>query len=132
MRDGQDIDVPIEQVQVGDVIRVRPGDKIPVDGEIVEGDSSIDESMISGESIPVDKTKGDLVIGSTINKTGTFIYKATSIGSDTMLSRIIQLVQEAQGSKAPIQRLADTVSSYFVPIVIMLALFTFGIWPLTI
>lgn len=128
VRDGKDIDVPIEQVQVGDVIRVRPGEKIPVDGNILEGESSIDESMISGESMPVDKTKDDVVIGSTINKSGTFTYTATKVGSDTMLAQIIKLVEEAQGSKAPIQRLADTVSSYFVPIVMMLALATFGIW----
>ncbi|HMS22556.1 MAG TPA: heavy metal translocating P-type ATPase [Candidatus Levybacteria bacterium] len=128
IRDGKEIDIPIEQVQVGDVIRVRPGEKIPVDGEIIEGESSIDESMISGESLPVDKSKGDMVIGSTMNKSGTFIYKAMKVGSDTMIAQIIKLVQEAQGSKAPIQRLADTVSSYFVPIVIMLAFATFGVW----
>jgi Cu+-exporting ATPase len=128
IRDGKEIDIPMEQVQVGDVIRVRPGEKIPVDGEIIEGESSIDESMISGESLPVDKSKGDMVIGSTINKSGTFTYKAMKVGSDTMIAQIIKLVQEAQGSKAPIQRLADTVSSYFVPIVIMLAFATFGIW----
>jgi Cu+-exporting ATPase len=128
IRDGKEIDIPMEQVQVGDVIRVRPGEKIPVDGEIIEGESSIDESMISGESLPVDKSKGDMVIGSTMNKSGTFTYKAMKVGSDTMIAQIIKLVQEAQGSKAPIQRLADTVSSYFVPIVIMLAFATFGIW----
>ncbi len=128
VRNGNDLDIPIEQVQIGDIIRVRPGEKIPVDGEVIDGESSIDESMISGESIPVDKSKGDAVIGATINKSGTFTYKATKIGSDTMLSQIIKLVQEAQGSKVPIQRLADTVSSYFVPIVIMLAFATFGIW----
>ncbi len=128
IRDGKEIDIPIEQVQVGDVIRVRPGEKIPVDGEIIEGESSIDESMISGESLPVDKSKDDMVIGSTMNKSGTFTYKAMKVGSDTMIAQIIKLVQEAQGSKAPIQRLADTVSSYFVPIVIMLAFATFGVW----
>jgi len=128
IRDGKEIDIPIEQVQVGDVIRVRPGEKIPVDGEIIEGESSIDESMISGESIPVDKAKGDMVIGSTMNKSGTFTYKAMKVGSDTMIAQIIKLVQDAQGSKAPIQRLADTVSSYFVPVVIMLAFATFGLW----
>lgn len=128
VRDGKDVDIPIEQVQINDIIRVRPGEKIPVDGIILEGESSIDESMITGESIPVDKAKGDTVVGSTINKSGTFTYKATKVGSDTMLAQIIKLVQEAQGSKAPIQRLADLVSSYFVPIVIMLALFTFGVW----
>src|SRR3989338_3824047 len=124
----QEIDIPIDQVQINDVIRVRPGEKIPVDGIIIEGDSSIDESMVTGESIPADKTKGDTVIGATINKTGTFTYKATKVGQDTMLAQIIKLVEEAQGSKAPIQRLADIVSSYFVPVVIMLAFLTFGVW----
>ncbi|MEK7092215.1 MAG: heavy metal translocating P-type ATPase [Patescibacteria group bacterium] len=124
----KEIDVPIEQVVIGDVIRVRPGEKIPVDGVILEGESSIDESMITGESIPVDKAKGDTVVGATINKTGTFTYKANRVGQDSMLAQIIQLVQEAQGSKAPIQRIADLISSYFVPIVIMLAIATFAIW----
>lgn len=128
VKDGKDIDVPIDEVKIGDVIRVRPGEKIPVDGQILEGESSIDESMVTGESMPTDKSKGDTVIGATMNKSGTFIYKATKVGKDTMLAQIIKLVQEAQGSKAPIQRLADLVSSYFVPIVIMLAFFTFGIW----
>ncbi len=132
LRQAQDklseIDIPIDQVQINDVIRVRPGEKIPVDGTILEGESSIDESMITGESIPVDKAKGDTVVGATMNKSGTFIYKATKVGSDTMLAQIIKLVEEAQGSKAPIQRLADLVSSYFVPIVIILALLTFGAW----
>ncbi|MBI4066761.1 copper-translocating P-type ATPase [Candidatus Gottesmanbacteria bacterium] len=121
-------DIPIDQVKIGDLIRVRPGEKIPVDGTIIEGESSIDESMVTGESIPVDKQKGDTVIGATINKTGAFTFKATKVGQDTMLSQIIKLVEEAQGSKAPIQRLADVISSYFVPIVIMLALATFVIW----
>jgi len=128
VRAGKELDIPIDQVQIGDVIRVRPGEKIPVDGVITEGESSIDESMITGESIPVDKADGDTVVGSTMNKSGTFTYKATKVGSDTMLAQIIKLVQEAQGSKAPIQRLADVISSYFVPIVIMLAFATFGIW----
>ena len=128
VRDGREIDIPIDQVVLNDIIRVRPGEKIPVDGLIVEGESSIDESMITGESIPVDKAKGDTVVGATMNKSGTFTYKATKIGSDTMLAQIIKLVEEAQGSKAPIQRLADLVSSYFVPIVIMLAFLTFGVW----
>jgi len=128
IREGKEIDLPIEQVGIGDIIRVRPGEKIPVDGEILEGESSIDESMITGESIPVDKAKGDMVVGATMNKSGSFTYKATKVGSDTMLAQIIKLVEEAQGSKAPIQRLADTVSSYFVPIVIMLAFLTFGVW----
>ncbi len=128
VRDGKEIDIPIDQVVLNDVVRVRPGEKIPVDGVIVNGESSIDESMVTGESIPVDKARGDTVIGATMNKSGTFTYKATKIGADTMLSQIIKLVEEAQGSKAPIQRLADLVSSYFVPIVIMLAFATFGIW----
>ncbi len=128
IRDGKDIDILIEQVLVGDILRVRPGEKIPVDGVVLDGESSIDESMVSGESLPVEKMKGDIVVGSTINKSGTFTYKATKVGADTMLAQIIKLVQEAQGSKAPIQRLADTVSSYFVPIVIMLAIVTFGLW----
>ena len=128
VRNGQEIDIPIDEVQKNDVIRVRPGEKIPVDGVITEGESAIDESMITGESIPSEKRSGDTVVGSTINKTGTFLYKATKVGDETMLAQIIKLVQEAQGSKAPIQRLADLVSSYFVPIVIMLAFATFGIW----
>ncbi len=128
VREGQEVDIPITQVVIGDVIRVRPGEKIPVDGVIVEGESSVDESMVTGESIPVDKSKGDTVVGATMNKTGTFLFKATKIGHTTMLAQIIRLVEEAQGSKAPIQRVADIVSSYFVPIVIMLAFLTFGLW----
>jgi P-type Cu+ transporter len=128
MRDGKEIDIPIGEVQIGDIVRVRPGEKIPVDGIVLEGESSIDESMITGESIPVEKQKGDTVVGATINKTGTFTYKAAKIGQDTMLAQIIKLVQEAQGSKAPIQRIADVISSYFVPIVIMLAIATFAVW----
>lgn len=128
LRDGQEIDIPIEEVVVGDSIRVRPGEKIPVDGEILEGDSSIDESMVTGESLPVEKTVGDTVVGATFNKTGSFLYKATKVGSDTMLSQIIEMVKQAQGSKAPIQRIADMISSYFVPIVLMLAIVTFAVW----
>lgn len=128
VRNGRELDIPIDQVKIGDTIRVRPGEKIPVDGTITEGESSIDEAMITGESIPVDKARGATVIGSTINKSGTFMYKAMKVGSDTMLAQIIKLVEEAQGSKAPIQRIADIISSYFVPIVIMLAFTTFGIW----
>lgn len=124
----KEVDIPIEQVVIGNLVRVRPGEKIPVDGIVQEGDSVVDESMISGESIPVEKAKGDLVVGGTVNKTGTFVYKATKVGVDTMLARIIKLVQEAQASKAPIQRLADLISSYFVPIVIMLSILTFVIW----
>src|SRR3990167_2810219 len=113
IRNGKEADIPIEQVKLGDLIRVRPGEKIPVDGVIVDGESSIDESMVTGESIPVDKTRGDTVVGATINKSGSFVFEATKIGQETMLAQIIKLVQEAQGSKAPIQRLADLVSSYF-------------------
>ena len=128
VRDNKEIDIPISEVVIGDLIRVRPGEKIPVDGMITEGDSSIDESMITGESMPVDKKNGDTVVGATINKSGSFVFEATKIGQETMLAQIIKLVQEAQGSKAPIQRLADLVSSYFVPIVIMLAIATFVVW----
>ena len=128
VREGKEIDIPIEQVVIGDVIRVRPGEKIPVDGILLEGESAVDESMITGESIPVEKQKGDTVVGATMNKTGTFTYKASKIGQDTMLAQIIKLVSEAQGSKAPIQRIADVISSYFVPIVIMLSFVTFAIW----
>lgn len=128
VQDGKEIDIPIEQVEIGSIIRVRPGEKVPVDGEIVEGDSIVDESMLTGESLPVDKTVGDTVVGATFNKSGTFLYKATKVGSDTMLAQIIKLVQEAQGSKAPIQRIADLISSYFVPVVLMLAILTFVVW----
>ncbi|OGZ64261.1 MAG: copper-translocating P-type ATPase [Candidatus Staskawiczbacteria bacterium RIFCSPLOWO2_01_FULL_40_39] len=128
IRDGKEADISMSEVEIGDLIRVRPGEKIPVDGVIEEGESSIDESMVTGESIPVDKTKGDTVVGATINKTGTFTFKATKVGQETMLAQIIKLVQEAQGSKAPIQRLADLVSSYFVPAVLMLAIITFVAW----
>lgn len=128
LRNGQEMDIPIEQVVVGDTVRVRPGEKIPVDGIILEGQSSVDESMVTGESIPADKKEKDIVIGGTINKTGSFLYKATKVGADTMLSQIIKLVQEAQASKAPIQRLVDLISSYFVPAVLMLAIATFVVW----
>ena len=128
LRGGKEIDIPMGEVIIGDIIRVRPGEKIPVDGIITEGESSIDESMITGESMPVDKAVGDTVVGVTMNKTGTFTFRATKVGADTMLAQIIKLVQEAQGSKAPIQRLADLVSSYFVPVVLMMAIFTFAVW----
>ena len=128
IRNKKEIDISINEVVVGDLIRVRPGEKIPVDGVIVEGDSAIDESMVTGESMPSSKYKGDIVIGATMNKSGSFVYKATKVGKDTMLAQIIKLVEEAQGSKAPIQRLADIISSYFVPIVIMLAITTFVGW----
>ncbi len=128
IRNDKEVDLPINEVEIGDLIRVRPGEKIPVDGIIIEGESSIDESMVTGESIPTDKTKNDVVVGATMNKTGSFTFKATKVGQETMLAQIIKLVQEAQGSRAPIQRLADLVSSYFVPIVIMLAIATFVVW----
>jgi Cu+-exporting ATPase len=128
IRDGKEMEIPIDDVIVGDVIVVKPGEKIPVDGEVVEGLSSVDESMITGESIPVEKKKGDTVIGATINKHGSFKFKATKIGKDTVLNQIIELVEEAQGSKAPIQRLADRVSSYFVPSVILIAVVSSLLW----
>jgi Cu+-exporting ATPase len=128
IRNGEEVDVPIESVQIGDVVLVRPGEKIPVDGEVVEGSSTIDESMVTGESIPVQKQAGDEVIGATINKTGSFKFRATRIGRDTVLAQIVQLVQQAQGSKAPIQRLADQVTGWFVPAVIAIAILTFIVW----
>jgi len=128
IRDGQESDIPIEDVAVGDLILVRPGEKVPVDGLIREGGSSLDESMITGESIPVEKGAGDQVIGATINRTGSFRFEATKVGKDTALSQIIRLVEEAQGSKAPIQRLADLIASYFVPAVIGIATVTFILW----
>jgi Cu+-exporting ATPase len=128
IRDGEEIQIPIEQVQVGDVVIVKPGEKIPVDGIVVEGHSSVDESMITGESLPVEKRVGDNVIGATLNKLGRIKFEATKVGKDTALSQIIRLVEEAQGSKAPIQRLADRVSAVFVPAVIFIALVTFLIW----
>ena len=128
IRDGKETDIPVEQVQVGDLILVRPGEKIPVDGEVIEGHSSVDQSVVTGESIPVEKNPGDTVIGASINKAGTFKFKATKVGKDTVLAQIVKLVSEAQSSKAPIQRLADQVTSYFTPIVIMLAIATFTTW----
>ncbi|MAF20081.1 MAG: copper-translocating P-type ATPase [Parcubacteria group bacterium] len=128
VREGREMEVKIEEVQINDLIIVRPGEKVPIDGEIIEGESEIDESMVTGESMPVYKEKGDAVIGSTINEFGAFTFKATKVGKDTVLSQIIKMVQQAQGSKAPIQRLADLVASYFVPIVIGIAILTFIIW----
>jgi Cu+-exporting ATPase len=128
IRDGREEDILIAQVQRGDILVVRPGEKVPVDGEIVEGRSTIDESMVTGESLPVTKGEGDAVIGATINQTGAFRFKATKVGRDTMLSQIIQLVEQAQGSKAPIQRLADLIASRFVPGVIFIAIGTFVVW----
>jgi Cu+-exporting ATPase len=128
VRDGQERDIPIEEVEIGDIIVVRPGEKIPVDGIVKEGYSFVDESMISGESIPVEKKVGDEVIGATINKTGSFKFQATKVGRDTMLAQIINMVQEAQGSKPPIARLADKIASIFVPTVMGIATVTFFVW----
>ncbi|MCH8345591.1 MAG: copper-translocating P-type ATPase [Chloroflexi bacterium] len=128
VRDGEEQDVPIEDVVLGDVVVVRPGEKIPVDGIVLKGGSSVDESMLTGESLPVEKGPEDEVFGATLNKTGSFHFRATKVGKDSALSQIIRLVQEAQGSKAPIQRLADVIASYFVPVVIGIALGTFGVW----
>lgn len=128
VRNGKERKIDIEQVLVGDIVIVRPGEKIPVDGVVVEGNSSVDESMITGESIPVEKNKGSLVVGATINKHGSFRFRATKVGKNTTLAKIIKLIEDAQGSKAPIQRFADAVSEYFVPIVIGIALLTFICW----
>ncbi|MBO1057447.1 MAG: heavy metal translocating P-type ATPase [Dolichospermum sp. JUN01] len=128
IRDDLEMDIPINEVIVNDLILVRPGEKIPVDGEVIDGNSTVDEAMVTGESVPVKKQPGDEVIGSTINKTGSFKFKATRVGKDTFLAQIVKLVQEAQGSKAPIQRLADQVTGWFVPAVIVIAILTFMIW----
>lgn len=127
-RDGIELEVPLEEVVVGDILHIKPGEKIPVDGKITEGQSAIDESMLTGESVPVDKTAGDAVIGATLNKNGFLKMQATKVGRDTALAQIIKVVEEAQGSKAPIQRLADKISGVFVPIVVGLAVITFFIW----
>jgi Cu+-exporting ATPase len=128
IRDGQEEEpIAIDDVAVGDLVVGKPGERVPVDGVIKEGLSAVDESMITGESLPVDKKPGDEVIGATINQTGSFRFEATRVGKDTTLASIVRLVEEAQGSKAPIQRLADVIASYFVPVVIGLALLTFHI-----
>jgi P-type Cu+ transporter len=128
IRSGVEQDIPVEAVEPGDQVRVRPGEKVPVDGRILEGSSALDESMLTGESLPVDKVPGDMVIGATLNRTGSFVFEATKVGRDTALAQIVMLVEQAQGSKAPIQRLADRVSSYFVPAVLVLAAATFVGW----
>ncbi len=128
IRDGKEMEISVEDVQVGDMVLVRPGERIPVDGVVRRGYSSVDESMITGESIPVEKNVGDTVIGATINRMGSFQFEATRVGKDTTLAQIIRLVEEAQGSKAPIQRMADIISSYFVPAVIGIAVVTFILW----
>jgi Cu+-exporting ATPase len=128
IRQGREDDIPIEEVQLGDIVVVRPGEKVPVDGKISEGNSSLDESMLTGESLPVDKKAGDLVYGATINKFGTFKLEATRIGKDTALAQIIKMVEDAQGSKAPIQQIADRVAGVFVPVVLAIAVITFFTW----
>lgn len=128
IRDGQELSIPVEEVAAGDVLLVKPGEKIPVDGEVIEGSSTVDESMLTGESIPVDKKAGDSVIGATINKNGLLKVKATKVGKETALAQIIKVVEEAQGSKAPIQRIADVISGIFVPIVVGIALAAFLVW----
>ena len=128
IRDGQEEEVPVDQIEKGDLLRVRPGEKIPIDGVIIEGRSNIDESMITGEPMPVDKGTGESVIGATVNQTGTFVMRAEKVGSETLLAQIVHMVAEAQRSRAPIQKLADTVSGYFVPAVIAIAVLTFIAW----
>ncbi|HJV45718.1 MAG TPA: heavy metal translocating P-type ATPase, partial [Bacillota bacterium] len=128
IRDGKEIQIPVEQVIVGDIVLVKPGEKVPVDGEVVEGHSTIDESMITGESIPVSKKMGDSVIGATINKNGILKIRATKVGKETALAQIVKIVEEAQGSKASIQRVADKISGVFVPIVVSIAIVVFFIW----
>jgi Cu+-exporting ATPase len=128
LRDGDEVDVPTADVVVGDLIRIRPGERLPVDGTIVEGASTVDESMLTGESIPVEKAPGATVSGGTVNRTGSFVFRATRVGSETTLARIVALVEQAQGSRAPIQRLADRVAGVFVPIVLLIAALTFTGW----
>jgi len=128
VRDGKEIVTPIDKIKIGDIIIVRPGEKIPIDGEIIQGSSSVDESSVTGESMPVEKSKGDQVIGATINKSGTFQFEVKKVGSETLLSQIIKMVEEAQGSTAPIQKLADKIAGVFVPIVILISVFSFVLW----
>jgi Cu+-exporting ATPase len=130
LRDGAEVDVPVEQVSVGDMVRVRPGEKVPVDGVVTEGATAVDESMLTGESLPVEKAPGDTVIGATLNRTGTVVLRATAVGEDTALAQIVRLVEDAQGAKVPMQRLADRVSAWFVPVVLLLAAATFAAWAL--
>jgi len=131
MRSGQEVEIPIAEVRVGEIVAVRPGEKVPVDGVVTSGQSTIDESMLTGESLPVDKRVGDAVTGATINRSGAFQFRATRVGKETALAQIIRLVQDAQGSKAPVQRLVDRISAIFVPIVIVIALLTFAVWYIT-
>ncbi|MBA4370836.1 MAG: copper-translocating P-type ATPase, partial [Coriobacteriaceae bacterium] len=128
VRGGAEVDIPVEQVVAGDVVVVRPGDKVPVDGVVIEGSSAVDESMLTGESIPVEKHAGDTVIGATMNKLGAFRFRATKVGKDTALAQIVKLVEDAQGSKAPVQRFADRISAVFVPAVVVASIITFLVW----
>ena len=128
MRDGQELDVPIETVKRGEVVVVRPGDRIPVDGEVVTGQSAVDESMLTGESMPVDKRDGDTVFGGTMNQTGAFHARATAVGAESALARIVELMRAAQATRAPIEKLADRISAVFVPTVISIAIATFMTW----
>src|SRR5262249_13811816 len=128
VRDGAERAVPVEDVRVGDLVRVRPGGKVPVDGVVAEGCSTLDESMLTDQSLPVAKGPGDAVTGATLNSTGSLVFRATKVGRDTALAQIVRLVEEAQGSKAPMQRLADTIAGYFVPAVLALAALTFLGW----
>jgi Cu+-exporting ATPase len=123
-----EVEIPTGEVEVGDLIRIRPGERIPVDGVVIEGASAVDESMLTGESLPVDKASGVTVFGGTVNRTGSFVFRATRVGSETTLARIVKLVEEAQGSRAPIQRLADRVAAVFVPVVLGIAALTFAGW----
>ena len=128
LRNGTEVDIPVEDVVVGDLVRVRPGEKVPIDGVVEDGSSSVDESMLTGESMPVEKTTGDVVIGATLNRTGSLVIRTRAVGQDTTLAQIVRLVEDAQGSKAPMQRLADQVSSWFIPVVLALAALTFAGW----
>lgn len=128
VKDGSEMDVPVEEVQIGDIVLVRPGEKVPVDGEVVEGESYVDEAMLSGEPVPVLKRAGNLVVGATINKNGILRFRASKVGSDTVLAQIIFLVEQAQGSKLPIQRIADKAVSYFIPVVLIIAFSSFAVW----
>ena len=126
--DGTEEDIPMEHVQVGDILRVRPGEKIPVDGTVQDGVSNVDESMVTGEPIPLEKAPGDKLIGATVNSTGSLLMRAEKVGSDTLLAQIVQMVADAQRSRAPIQRLVDVVAGYFVPVVIVISIITFFVW----
>jgi len=128
LRDGIEVDVPTAEVVVGDLVRIRPGERVPVDGEVIEGASAVDESMLTGESLPVEKAPGAPVVGGSVNRTGSFVFRATRVGAETTLARIVRLVEEAQGSRAPIQRLADRVAAVFVPVVLVIAAATFVGW----